>query len=90
MQFFEKSSHIVERASSDVGWMNRLRNAVDADSFELRFQPINQIDSGATRHHEVLLRKRRRQIVEPRRVSAVRRSVRPDVGNRLVDHPALG
>ena len=58
MQFFEKSSHIVERASSDVGWMNRLRNAVDADSFELRFQPINQIDSGATRHHEVLLRLR--------------------------------
>jgi diguanylate cyclase (GGDEF)-like protein len=58
MQFFEKSSHIVERASSDVGWMNRLRNAVDADSFELRFQPINQIDTGATRHHEVLLRLR--------------------------------
>ena len=58
MQFFEKSSHIVERASSDVGWMNRLRNAVDADSFELRFQPINRIDSGATRHHEVLLRLR--------------------------------
>jgi diguanylate cyclase (GGDEF)-like protein len=58
MQFFEKSSHIVERASADVGWMNRLRNAVDADSFELRFQPINQIDSGATRHHEVLLRLR--------------------------------
>ena len=58
VQFFEKSSHIVERASSDVGWMNRLRNAVDADSFELRFQPINRIDTGATTHHEVLLRLR--------------------------------
>ena len=58
MQFFEKSSLIVERASSDVGWMNRLRNAVDADSFELRFQPINEIHSGVTRHHEVLLRLR--------------------------------
>jgi len=58
MQFFEKSSHIVERASSDVGWMNRLRNAVDADSFELRFQPINRIDTGVTTHHEVLLRLR--------------------------------
>jgi diguanylate cyclase (GGDEF)-like protein len=58
MQFFEKSSHIVERATSDVGWMNRLRNAVDADSFELRFQPINRIDTGATIHHEVLLRLR--------------------------------
>ena len=58
MQYFEKSSHIVERATSDVGWMNRLRNAVDADSFELRFQPINRIDTGATTHHEVLLRLR--------------------------------
>ena len=58
MQFFEKSSHMVERASSDVGWMNRLRNAVDADSFELRFQPINRIDTGVTTHHEVLLRLR--------------------------------
>ncbi len=58
MQFFEKSSHIVERATSDVGWMNRLRNAVDGDRFELRFQPINRIDSGATRYHEVLLRLR--------------------------------
>ncbi len=58
MQFFEKSSHIVERASADVGWMNKLRNAVDADSFELRFQPINRIDTGETRHHEVLLRLR--------------------------------
>jgi diguanylate cyclase (GGDEF)-like protein len=58
MQFFEKSSHVVERASSDVGWMNRLRNAIDADSFELRFQPINRIDTGATTHHEVLLRLR--------------------------------
>ena len=31
---------------------------MDADSFELRFQPINRIDSGVTTHHEVLLRLR--------------------------------
>lgn len=58
MQFFEKSVHSQERASSDVGWMNKLRNAVDADSFQLRFQPINRIDTGTTTHHEVLLRLR--------------------------------
>jgi diguanylate cyclase (GGDEF)-like protein len=58
MQFFETSSHSQERASSDVGWMNKLRNAVDADSFQLRFQPINRIDTGVTTHHEVLLRLR--------------------------------
>jgi len=58
LHFFERESHSVERASSDVGWMNKLRNAVDADSFELRFQPINRIDTGLTTHHEVLLRLR--------------------------------
>ena len=58
MQFFEQSQHSIERASSDVGWMNKLRNAVDADSFQLRFQPINRIDTGVTTHHEVLLRLR--------------------------------
>jgi diguanylate cyclase (GGDEF)-like protein len=58
MQFFDKSTHIVERASADVGWMNRLRHALDVDSFELRFQPINRIDTGATTYHEVLLRLR--------------------------------
>jgi len=58
MQFFERTAHHAERASSDVGWMNKLRNAVDADSFQLRFQPINRIDTGATTHHEVLLRLR--------------------------------
>jgi diguanylate cyclase (GGDEF)-like protein len=58
LHFFENASHRVERASSDVGWMNKLRNAVDADSFQLRFQPINRIDTGITTHHEVLLRLR--------------------------------
>jgi len=58
LHFFEHDSHSVDRASADVGWMNKLRNAVDADSFELRFQPINRIDTGVTTHHEVLLRLR--------------------------------
>lgn len=58
LHFFERDSQSVARASSDVGWMNKLRNAVDADSFELRFQPINRIDTGVTTHHEVLLRLR--------------------------------
>ncbi len=42
----------------EVGWMNRLRSALDEDSFELRFQPINDIRSGETTHHEVLIRAR--------------------------------
>ena len=58
LHFFEQASQSIERASSDVGWMNKLRNAVDGNSFQLRFQPINRIDTGVTTHHEVLLRLR--------------------------------
>ena len=41
-----------------MGWVNRLRKAVDENEFELRFQPINRIDTGETTHHEVLVRLR--------------------------------
>jgi len=42
----------------EIGWMNRLRKALDEDTFELRFQPINEIRNGNTTHHEVLIRVR--------------------------------
>jgi diguanylate cyclase (GGDEF)-like protein len=58
LHFYEREERSVERASSDVGWMNKLRNAVDNNSFQLRFQPINRIDTGQTTHHEALLRLR--------------------------------
>ncbi len=54
--FFEQSDDRTTRDSADVGWMNKLRKALDEDGFELRFQPINRIDTGATTHHEVLIR----------------------------------
>ena len=41
---------------TDVGWMNCLRDALDNDRFEIRFQPINNIATGETTHHELLLR----------------------------------
>ncbi|MEJ2128947.1 MAG: EAL domain-containing protein [Woeseiaceae bacterium] len=47
-----------EKDTADVGWMNRLRRAVDNNEFELRFQPINRIHTGETTHHEVLIRLR--------------------------------
>jgi diguanylate cyclase (GGDEF)-like protein len=58
MFLYEHSEDTVHRIAADVGWMNRLRKAVDDDEFELRFQPINRIDSGETEHHEVLIRLR--------------------------------
>jgi EAL domain-containing protein (putative c-di-GMP-specific phosphodiesterase class I) len=42
--------------AADVGWMRRLREAIDNDSFLLRYQPIAHVDSGKIAHHEVLLR----------------------------------
>jgi len=58
MHFFEQSANAEKQASADLGWVNRLRNAIDYDGFELRFQPINSIHSGETAHHEVLIRLR--------------------------------
>jgi diguanylate cyclase (GGDEF)-like protein len=58
MHFYKMSEQQAQRLSSDAGWMNKLRNALDLNLFELRFQPINCIDSGHSTHHEVLLRLR--------------------------------
>ena len=44
---------------TDVGWMNRLRDALDNDKLEIHFQPINNITTGETTHHELLLRLRK-------------------------------
>ncbi|MDJ0928270.1 MAG: EAL domain-containing protein [Gammaproteobacteria bacterium] len=55
-----KTYNVTERESEqmaeDVGWVRQLREALDNDSFVLRFQPIVQVETGETSHHEVLLR----------------------------------
>jgi diguanylate cyclase (GGDEF)-like protein len=58
LSIYEASNGDKPKDDADVGWMNRLRRAVDNDEFELRFQPINRIHTGETTHHEVLLRLR--------------------------------
>ena len=58
LALYEYSENAEARDSADVGWMNRLRKALDEDSFQLRFQPINDIRTGETTHHEVLIRLR--------------------------------
>ena len=45
-----------QRQSADIGWMTKLREALDHDSCERRDQPIVCIATGRTTHHEVLLR----------------------------------
>jgi diguanylate cyclase (GGDEF)-like protein len=47
-----------ERSKTDVSWMTNLREALDEDKFEILFQPINNILTGETTHHELLIRLR--------------------------------
>lgn len=56
MEFYRVSEREAEQMVADVGWMRSLRKAIDNDAFTLRYQPIVQISSGETTHHEVLLR----------------------------------
>ncbi len=58
MAFYRVSEREAEQMVADVGWMRTLRQAIDNDDFILRYQPIVQISSGETTHHEVLLRMR--------------------------------
>ncbi len=58
MEFYRVSEREAEQIVTDVGWMRTLRQAIDNDDFILRYQPIVQISSGETTHHEVLLRMR--------------------------------
>ena len=56
LQFFSMSDREAEKIVADVGWVNKLREAIDNDLFALRFQPIVEIETGIITHHEVLLR----------------------------------
>ncbi len=55
---YAHSDATMEEDAACVGWVNQLRNALDDGGFELRFQPINDISTGTTTHHEVLIRLR--------------------------------
>lgn len=58
LQFFSMSEREAEKMVADVGWMTKLRTAIDNNAFLLRYQPIIDVASGETTHHEVLLRMR--------------------------------
>jgi diguanylate cyclase (GGDEF)-like protein len=56
LSIYEDSGQDAGEETTDVGWVNRLRTALDTDGFQLHFQPINNIHTGETTHHEVLIR----------------------------------
>lgn len=90
--FFDDAEHHEHERSADVGWMNKLRKAIDEDEFELRFQPINNIASGETTHHEVLIRARSAEgkLVSPDAFlpSAVRFGLMSEIDLWVVRHAA--
>jgi diguanylate cyclase (GGDEF)-like protein len=56
LEFYSMSEREAEKMVADVGWMSKLREAIDNDLFTLRYQPIANIATGQITHHEVLLR----------------------------------
>jgi diguanylate cyclase (GGDEF)-like protein len=93
MHFYEMSRDAELSKSADVGWMNRLRKAIDEDKFELRFQPINDIESGETTHHEVLIRLRGDdgKLISPDAFlpSAVRFGLMTEIDFWIIRHAAM-
>jgi len=57
-RIFARDESDDERSKTDVSWMTNLREALDENKFEIRFQPINNISTGETTHHELLIRLR--------------------------------
>ncbi len=56
VEFYTPSKRESEQMAADVGWMRKLREAIDQDLFLLRFQPVVNIATGDTAHYEVLVR----------------------------------
>lgn len=55
-EFYRVSKRETQQMAADVGWMRKLREAIDKNLFTLRYQPVVNIATGETSHHEVLLR----------------------------------
>jgi len=93
LHFYEQSEDSIIGQAADVGWMNRLRRALDKDEFELRFQPINRIDTGETTHHEVLIRLRGQdgKLVSPDAFlpSAARFGLMTEIDFWMIRHAAM-
>jgi diguanylate cyclase (GGDEF)-like protein len=92
LHVFTQSVDAARQTSTELGWMNRLRKAVDNNEFELRFQPINRIDTGETTHHEVLIRYRNEagKLIMPDAFlpSAVRFGLMSEIDFWMIDNAA--
>ncbi len=89
-EFYRVSKRETQQMAADVGWMRKLREAIDKDLFLLRFQPVVHIASGQTSHHEVLLRLKMDdgQIVGPDMfiTAAVRFGLMAEIDAWMIEH----
>ncbi len=56
VELYSPAAKQSEQIAKDVVTMNRLRNALETDRFELLYQPLLHIKSGVVSHYETLLR----------------------------------
>lgn len=90
LEFYSMSEREAEKMVADVGWMSKLREAIDNDSFLLRYQPIACIATGRTTHHEVLLRMRGKngKLIAPDAFlpAAVRFGLMAEIDTWMIEH----
>lgn len=88
--FYKVSKRETEQMVADVGWMRKLREAIDQDLFLLRYQPIVDIVTGETSHHEVLVRLKMDddKIVSPDMFlpAAIRFGLMAEIDAWMIDH----
>jgi diguanylate cyclase (GGDEF)-like protein len=66
-QFYKASGAEMRQMTADVGWSQKIQQALKEDLFVIHFQPIVDIRTGQPTHYEVLLRMRAegRKLVPP-------------------------
>jgi diguanylate cyclase (GGDEF)-like protein len=93
LKFYSMSESEAERIVADVGWVSKLRDAIDDNDFTLRFQPIVHIATGRITHHEVLLRLKTddNKTIAPDAFlpAAVRFGLMGEIDSWLVEHAIL-
>ena len=56
IEMYRVSTHEGKQMSREIGWIQRVKSALESDAFALVYQPLLRLRTGWTDHYEVLLR----------------------------------
>jgi diguanylate cyclase (GGDEF)-like protein len=56
LELYKSSSQENKQMAKEVGWIQRVKRALEKDAFVLGYQPLIRLSTGLTDHYEVLLR----------------------------------